>query len=140
MRRRSARPWSSRLRSSGSVGVYGFVIWLPSMLKAAGESSIMLVGWLSAGPYLAAAALMFIGSYFSDVSGNRKNFVWAFLLIGAVAFYGSYLLSHFLVAGHRPAISIPPDHLDACAYRIQTLTRGKNERPLVLCPFTRAFL
>ena len=75
-----------------SVGVYGFVIWLPSMLKAAGETSIVLVGWLSAGPYLAAAALMIIGSYFSDVSGNRKNFVWPFLLIGAVAFYGSYLL------------------------------------------------
>jgi MFS family permease len=51
-----------------SVGVYGFVIWLPSMLKAAGETSIVLVGWLSAGPYLAAAALMIIGSYFSDVS------------------------------------------------------------------------
>jgi MFS family permease len=65
-----------------SVGVYGFVIWLPSMLKAAGETSIVLVGWLSAGPYLAAAALMVIGSYFSDVSGNRKNFVWPFLLIG----------------------------------------------------------
>jgi hypothetical protein len=25
-----------------SVGVYGFVIWLPSMLKAAGETSIVL--------------------------------------------------------------------------------------------------
>ena len=67
-----------------SVGVYGFVIWLPSMLKAAGETSIVLVGWLSAGPYLDAAALMIIGSYFSDASGNRKNFVWPFLLIGAV--------------------------------------------------------
>lgn len=75
-----------------SVGVYGFVIWLPSMLKAAGETSIVLVGWLSAGPYLAAAALMIIGSYFSDASGNRKNFVWPFLLIGTIAFYGSYLL------------------------------------------------
>ena len=75
-----------------SVGVYGFVIWLPSMLKAAGETSIVLLGWLSAGPYLAAAVLMIVGSYFSDVSGNRKNFVWPFLLIGAAAFYGSYLV------------------------------------------------
>ncbi|HZR76621.1 MFS transporter [Bradyrhizobium sp.] len=75
-----------------SIGVYGFVIWLPSMLKAAGESSIVLLGWLSAGPYLAAAVLMVIGSYFSDASGDRKNFVWPFLLIGAVAFYGSYLV------------------------------------------------
>jgi len=29
---------------------------------------------------------MIIGSCFSDISGNRKNFVWPFLLIGAVAF------------------------------------------------------
>lgn len=73
-----------------SVGVYGSVIWLPSVLKSAGLTSIVLVGGLSAGPYLAAAALMIVGSYFSDASGNRKNFIWPFLLIGAAAFYSSY--------------------------------------------------
>jgi sugar phosphate permease len=75
-----------------SIGVYGFVIWLPSMLKSAGESSIVLVGWLSAGPYLAAALLMVVTSFFSDRNGERKSFVWPYLFIGAVAFYGSYLL------------------------------------------------
>jgi sugar phosphate permease len=75
-----------------SIGVYGFVIWLPSMLKSAGESSIVLVGWLSAGPYLAAALLMVATSFYSDRNGERKSFVWPYLLIGAVAFYGSYLL------------------------------------------------
>jgi sugar phosphate permease len=75
-----------------SIGVYGFVIWLPSMLKSAGASSIVLVGWLSAGPYLAAALLMVVTSFCSDRSGERKSFVWPYLFIGAVAFYGSYLL------------------------------------------------
>jgi sugar phosphate permease len=75
-----------------SIGVYGFVIWLPSMLKSAGASSIVLVGWLSAGPYLAAALLMVVTSFYSDSSGERKSFVWPYLFIGAVAFYGSYLL------------------------------------------------
>jgi sugar phosphate permease len=75
-----------------SIGVYGFVIWLPSMLKSAGEVSIVSVGWLSAGPYLAAALLMVIASFYSDRIGERKSLVWPFLLAGAVAFYGSYLL------------------------------------------------
>ena len=39
--------------SSGASGVYGFVIWLPSMLKTA-DMGMVEVGWLSAVPYLAA--------------------------------------------------------------------------------------
>ena len=35
---------------------------------------------------------MLAASYFSDKRLNRKVFVWPFLLIGAVAFYGSYLV------------------------------------------------
>lgn len=75
-----------------SVGVYGFVIWLPSMLKAAGSVGIVEVGWLSAAPYLLATILMIGASMASDRVGRRKPFVWTFLLVGAVAFYGSYLL------------------------------------------------
>ncbi len=75
-----------------SVGVYGFVIWLPSMLKSGSSLGIVEIGWLSAGPYLAASVLMVITSFFSDKSAERRNFVWPYLLIGAIAFYGSYLL------------------------------------------------
>jgi MFS family permease len=75
-----------------SIGVYGFVIWLPSMLKTGSGLSIVSVGWLAAGPYLAAAILMVATSFFSDRRGERKAFVWPYLLIGAVAFYASYLL------------------------------------------------
>lgn len=75
-----------------SIGVYGFVLWLPSILKGGSRLGIVEIGWLSAVPYLAAAILMLGVSHFSDRSGGRKAFVWPFLLIGAVAFAGSYML------------------------------------------------
>ena len=74
-----------------SIGAYGFIMWLPSIIKAAPQISMVQTGWLSACPYLFAIAGMFIASYFSDRSLNRKDFIWPFLLIGALAFYCSYL-------------------------------------------------
>ncbi|MVM38933.1 MFS transporter [Spirosoma sp. HMF3257] len=80
-----------------SIGVYGFVMWLPSILHAAPNMSIIKTGWLSSVPYVLAIIGMLSASYFSDKTQNRKAFVWPFLLIGALAFYGSYLLGadHF---------------------------------------------
>lgn len=75
-----------------SIGVYGFVMWLPTMIKAAPDMSMIETGWLSSLPYVFAIAGMLIASYFSDKMSNRKIFVWPFLLIGAVCFYGSYLI------------------------------------------------
>ena len=74
-----------------SIGVYGFVLWLPSMLNAAPDMNIIKTGWLSSVPYLLAIITMLAASHFSDKTLNRKLFVWPFLLIGALAFYGSYL-------------------------------------------------
>jgi sugar phosphate permease len=74
-----------------SIGVYGFVIWLPSIIKAAPQMSIIKTGWLSSLPYAFAAIGMLTASYFSDKTLNRKAFVWPFLLIASIAFYGSYL-------------------------------------------------
>ncbi len=75
-----------------SIGVYGFVMWLPSIIKAAPNMDIVATGWLSSIPYVFAIIGMFSASYFSDKTLNRKAFVWPFLLIGAIAFYGSYLV------------------------------------------------
>lgn len=79
------------------IGVYGFVMWLPSILNAAPDANIVTTGWLASVPYLLAIAGMLIASYYSDKTLNRKLFIWPFLLIGALAFYGSYLLgaNHF---------------------------------------------
>ncbi|QFG76886.1 hypothetical protein DMB90_17540 [Raoultella planticola] len=50
-----------------SIGVYGFMMWMPSILKNAAQMDIVAVGWLAAVPYLAAICLML------TVSGCRIN-------------------------------------------------------------------
>lgn len=74
------------------IGVYGFVLWLPSIIKAAPHMSIIKTGWLTSLPYVFAIIGMLCASYFSDKTANRKAFIWPFLFIGALAFYGSYLI------------------------------------------------
>ncbi|MFL6561325.1 MAG: MFS transporter, partial [Bacillus sp. (in: firmicutes)] len=83
-----------------SIGVYGFVMWLPSIIKAAPNMDIVKTGWLSSVPYVLAIILMLVASYFSDKTLNRHAFVWPFLLIGAVAFYASYAIGtqHFWIS------------------------------------------
>ncbi|MCO7517077.1 MFS transporter [Pseudomonas guariconensis] len=80
-----------------SIGVYGFVLWLPSILKHAASVDIVTAGWLSAVPYLVAVLAMLGVSWASDRMQKRKRFVWPPLLIAALAFYGSYSLGteHF---------------------------------------------
>jgi sugar phosphate permease len=75
-----------------SIGVYGFVMWLPSIINSASEQNIVKTGWLASVPYLVAIIGMLWASYFSDKTLNRKAFIWPFLLAGAIAFYFSYLL------------------------------------------------
>jgi sugar phosphate permease len=75
-----------------SIGVYGFVLWLPSILKEGSSMGIVAAGWLSAVAYALAAVAMLVVSCFSDRLLRRKAFIWPSLLVAALAFYGSYLL------------------------------------------------
>ena len=75
-----------------SIGIYGFILWLPSMLKTGSSMGIVAVGWLSAVPYLAAALLMVGTSFVSDRLLMRRGVVWPAMLVGAVALYGSYAI------------------------------------------------
>ncbi len=80
-----------------SVGVYGFVFWLPTIVKAGSGYGIAATGLLSAIPYAFAALAMVVVSWGSDRSGHRRRFLWPPLVLGAVAFYASYALggAHF---------------------------------------------
>src|SRR6478609_45217 len=49
-----------------SIGVYGFVMWLPSIIKAAPNMDIVTTGWLSSLPYVFAVVGMLTASYYSD--------------------------------------------------------------------------
>ena len=75
-----------------SIGVYGFVIWLPSIINASPDMNIVKTGWLASVPFLLSIISMISVSYFSDKTLKRKIYVWPFLLIGAIAFYSSYLV------------------------------------------------
>jgi sugar phosphate permease len=83
-----------------SLGVYGFVMWLPSIIKAAPDMDIVRTGWLSSVPYILAITGMLATSNFSDRSLNRKLFIWPFLLIASVAFLFSCLIGtdHFWIS------------------------------------------
>ncbi|QYN47272.1 MFS transporter [Gilliamella sp. ESL0405] len=82
-----------------SIGVYGFIMWMPSIIKSAGNVDIVSVGWFAAIPYFVAIAMMIIVSFFSDKLQNRKLFVWPLLLIATIAFFTSYVLGseHFWI-------------------------------------------
>jgi sugar phosphate permease len=73
------------------IGVYGFVLWLPVMIQKGTTQGIALTGLLSAVPYAFAVVCMLVVSYFSDRAAQRTRFVWPFMLLGAVAFIGSYM-------------------------------------------------
>jgi sugar phosphate permease len=111
-----------------SIGVYGFVLWLPSILKHAANLDIIAAGWLSALPYLVAVVAMLGVSWASDRLQKRKRFVWPPLLIAAFAFYASYCLGseHFwlsyallvlagacMYAPYGPFFAIVPELLPA---------------------------
>jgi len=74
-----------------SIGVYGFVLWLPVMVHKGSAASMGVTGLLSAIPYAASIVLMLINSYFSDRASSRSRFVWPYLLLAGTAFFGSYL-------------------------------------------------
>jgi len=76
-----------------SLGVYGFVMWLPSIIRAAPDMNIVTTGWLSAVPYVLAIVAMLISSYYSDKTLNRRIFIWPFLVIASLAFLGIYFNS-----------------------------------------------
>ncbi len=62
-------------------GIYGFGMWLPTLLKNLTHSEISQVGWLSILPYVGCAIGMLFVSNVSDRTGKRKPFV-AIPLIG----------------------------------------------------------
>jgi MFS family permease len=80
--------------------VYGFVFWLPTIIKLGSHQGIGNTGLLSAGPYVLAVILMLVAAHFSDRTSRRKVYVWPLLLVGAAAFYASYLIGgrSFLVS------------------------------------------
>lgn len=75
-----------------NIGMYGFIMWLPSILKSASDIGIVETGWLTAVPYALAVLFMLSASYYSDRTQHRKLVVVTFLLAGAICFIGSFAI------------------------------------------------
>jgi sugar phosphate permease len=74
-----------------SIGNYGFVLWLPSVIQKGAARGIAITGLLSGVPYVVAIVLMLLVAHYSDRSFRRKRFVWPFLMLAGACFLGSYL-------------------------------------------------
>lgn len=76
-----------------SLGLYGFVLWLPTIIRQGSTLGIGITGLLSAIPYLLAVVAMLFTAYLSDKTLRRSSLVWPFLLIAGVALLGSFLFA-----------------------------------------------
>jgi MFS family permease len=109
-----------------SIGVYGFVFWLPTILEQASHHGIGFTGALTAVPYFFAAVLMVITSALSDRSGRRRGYsLWTLLVsacalsasfaVGSGAYWTSYALlvvaGAFMYAPYGPFFAWIPELL-----------------------------
>jgi len=76
-----------------SLGIYGFVLWLPSIVREGASLSMGQTGVLSGIPYLVAILAMITISTLSDRTGRRESFVWPSLLVAALALFSSFLVA-----------------------------------------------
>jgi sugar phosphate permease len=76
-----------------SLGVYGFVLWLPTIIRAGAKIGIGRTGLLSAVPYLLAVILMLVASSISDRTLRRKAIVWPFLILAGAALFTSFIFA-----------------------------------------------
>lgn len=75
------------------IGYYGIAFWLPQLIKQAGISDTMTIGWLAALPWLAAGlSVVFVGP-FSDSPGRRGAVRTIAMLMTAVGFWMSAYFS-----------------------------------------------
>ncbi|SDE89117.1 MFS transporter [Sporomusa acidovorans] len=68
------------------VGDYGFMLWLPTILKELTKTGMTMVGFLSAVPFLAAMAGLYLIASRSDKTGKRRIYTALPAICFAVAF------------------------------------------------------
>jgi MFS transporter, ACS family, tartrate transporter len=82
-----------------TVGIYGYEMWLPSIIKEFYVKSYSIVGLINGIPYLIAVVVMLILGYHSDKTGERRWHV----AIAAFAAAAGFGLSAYL---HNPYLAM----------------------------------
>ncbi|MBC3194885.1 MFS transporter [Pseudonocardia sp. C8] len=79
-------------------GMYGFNLWMPSLIKTLSQSGIGAVGVLSAIPFALGGLGLFVNSWMSDRSGlSRGWFIATPLTLGGIALVVQHYLDFGLV-------------------------------------------
>lgn len=65
-------------------GVYAINFWLPSIIKSMGFDNPLLIGWLSAIPYLLAGVFMILVGRSADLRNERRWHLVVPMLMGAI--------------------------------------------------------
>jgi sugar phosphate permease len=108
------------------TGIYGFTMWLPSILKGLTNGGMISVGFLSTVPWFACIVGLYVISHLSDKSMNRRFYV-ALPLVGfAICFFASTLF------GDSPWVAFA--FLVACGLFIQSASSIFWTLPPILFP------
>ncbi len=83
-----------------NTGNYGYLFWLPTVLGQAKKMSSLMVGVLTAVPYIVTAIGMVLISRHSDKHRERRRHVRF-----GLAWSGTCMLACILLSGHFPALS-----------------------------------
>ena len=78
------------------MGIYGYTMWLPTLLKTS-RTGMGKIGLLAMLPYVAMVIGMFVTSYLSDRTGKRRLFV-LLPLVGFAACLALSVLTHASMA------------------------------------------
>jgi ACS family tartrate transporter-like MFS transporter len=101
----------------GATGIYGFSIWLPTILKRASGFSTWAVTWLAAVPYLAALVATLLNGWHSDrlLAGSAALF---FALVSGNHFwtqFGCFAIFAACVYSYQPCFWSLPTKLGESA-------------------------
>ncbi len=123
------------------TGIYGYTLWLPTILKELTHSSMGQVGVLAILPYVGAIAGMFLFSSLSDRTGKRKLFVCLPLIGFALCMFLSVALKNqiwlayaaLVGCGFFPAIGggrVPGPFRHGCSAPKWPAARAGSSTPL----------
>ena len=79
------------------IGLYGISFWLPNLIKDAGVNSDLMIGMLTAIPYLCAIVTMLLLGRSSDLRNERCWHLAISALVGALSLSATTLFTHNLV-------------------------------------------
>lgn len=95
------------------TGVYGYTLWLPTILKHLTRSSIGKVGLLSTLPFVAMMIGMLLVSYLSDKTSLRRVFViipmalFAICLLFSIYFRDNVIVAYLFLVGCGACLQAP---------------------------------